>query len=345
LRAKNGSESGLRGAVSYRFGFNGKEKVDELYESSGSAYDFGARMYDSRLGRFMSLDPLKILFDYKSNYSFADNSPIDGVDYNGNFRISSKLLKRNKYLASVVNALHNLANQDDNTVLNNEFFTVFINNAGLSDASDEYKLYYIREIFTNGRGPSVSFAPGLVDKKGNSVAGITKNNGSITLNGKLLSGMKSKNNTFHWSYMVSTFYTFWHEGIHYALLIRTGATDNFDKNGVPVGTGDCQNCCAGAVAEKELGVPGADHTGNFDMTMTGLGGVLKDGGLSTNVSPFEAAYMWDKDIHLTKFNIKTLNSFFWANRSPIQAKPNPEPESEPEPLPMGNKLILGTEGY
>jgi len=55
--------------------------------------------------------------------------------------------------------------------------------------------------------------------------------------------------------------------------------------------------------------------------------------------------MWDKDIYLTEFNKKTLNSFFWKDRKPIQAKPNPEPVPEPEPLPIGNTLILGTEGY
>ena len=42
----------------YRFGFNGKEKDDEVYNASGTSYDFGARIYSSRLGRWNSVDSL-----------------------------------------------------------------------------------------------------------------------------------------------------------------------------------------------------------------------------------------------------------------------------------------------
>jgi RHS repeat-associated protein len=41
----------------YRFGFNGKEKDDETY-GDGNALDFGARVFNSRLGKFLSKDPL-----------------------------------------------------------------------------------------------------------------------------------------------------------------------------------------------------------------------------------------------------------------------------------------------
>ncbi len=33
----------------YRFGFNGKENDNEI-QGDGNSYDFGARIYDSRLG-------------------------------------------------------------------------------------------------------------------------------------------------------------------------------------------------------------------------------------------------------------------------------------------------------
>ncbi|MEI6765621.1 MAG: hypothetical protein WCM76_08265 [Bacteroidota bacterium] len=39
---------------SYRFGFNGQEKDDEITGVTGSDYDFGARIYDARVGRWMS---------------------------------------------------------------------------------------------------------------------------------------------------------------------------------------------------------------------------------------------------------------------------------------------------
>ena len=42
---------------SYRFGFSGKEKIDEI-EGVGNIIDFGARLYSPRLGKLFSPDPL-----------------------------------------------------------------------------------------------------------------------------------------------------------------------------------------------------------------------------------------------------------------------------------------------
>jgi RHS repeat-associated protein len=67
----------------YRFGFNGKEKVDEVY-GDANAYDFGARIYDPRLGRFLSVDPMAAKYPAWSPFSFAINNPIRFIDENGN---------------------------------------------------------------------------------------------------------------------------------------------------------------------------------------------------------------------------------------------------------------------
>jgi RHS repeat-associated protein len=66
----------------YRFGFNGKEKDDEL-KGSGNSYDFDARIYDPRLGRWLSCDPLAIKYPFASPYNFALNTPIQAVDPDG----------------------------------------------------------------------------------------------------------------------------------------------------------------------------------------------------------------------------------------------------------------------
>lgn len=58
------------------------EKDDEL-KGKGNSYDFGARMYDPRLGRFLSLDPQVKKLPSNSPYSFAVNSPILFVDFGG----------------------------------------------------------------------------------------------------------------------------------------------------------------------------------------------------------------------------------------------------------------------
>ena len=71
-------------ATGYRYGFNGKEKLDEI-KGEGNSLDFGARIYDPRLGRFLSVDPLATNQPHNSPYIFADNSPVFLIDVNGEF--------------------------------------------------------------------------------------------------------------------------------------------------------------------------------------------------------------------------------------------------------------------
>ncbi|MBK7108192.1 MAG: RHS repeat-associated core domain-containing protein [Chitinophagales bacterium] len=66
----------------YRFGFNGKESDAETY-GEGNAYDFGARIYDARLGRWMSVDPLQRKYPNLSPYSGFGNNPVLIVDVDG----------------------------------------------------------------------------------------------------------------------------------------------------------------------------------------------------------------------------------------------------------------------
>jgi RHS repeat-associated protein len=66
----------------YRFGFNGQEKDDEVM-GSGNTISFEYRMEDSRLGRFLSVDPLFKKFTELSTYQYASNSPVLGKDVEG----------------------------------------------------------------------------------------------------------------------------------------------------------------------------------------------------------------------------------------------------------------------
>ncbi len=69
-------------AVDYRFGFNGKENDNEV-KGEGNQIDFGARAYDPRIGRWLSLDPLQAKYPSLSPYNFTANSPIRFVDPDG----------------------------------------------------------------------------------------------------------------------------------------------------------------------------------------------------------------------------------------------------------------------
>ena len=67
---------------SFRFGFNGKENDDEI-KGDGNSVDFGARVYDGRLGRFLSLDPKINEYPSWSPYIYAMDNPIRIVDIDG----------------------------------------------------------------------------------------------------------------------------------------------------------------------------------------------------------------------------------------------------------------------
>jgi len=68
--------------ANYRYGFNGMEKDDEL-KGEGNSYDFGARMYNPRVGRWFKMDPLFMKYAYDSPFLFSGNSPISITDPDG----------------------------------------------------------------------------------------------------------------------------------------------------------------------------------------------------------------------------------------------------------------------
>ena len=65
----------------YRYGFNGKEKDKDM--NSLTAYDYGFRIYNPALGKFLSVDPLTTKYPYYTPYQFAGNKPINSIDLDG----------------------------------------------------------------------------------------------------------------------------------------------------------------------------------------------------------------------------------------------------------------------
>ena len=70
----------------YRYGFNGQEKMDEISVGGGN-YDCGARIYDSRLGRWQSLDPETTKGPQFAPYSFSFNNPLLYIDEDGRWAV------------------------------------------------------------------------------------------------------------------------------------------------------------------------------------------------------------------------------------------------------------------
>ncbi|WP_347067446.1 RHS repeat-associated core domain-containing protein [Flavobacterium sp. WV_118_3] len=69
---------------SYRYGFNGKEKDDEI-KGEGDSYDFGARMYDPRTGRWFAVDKMRMKAPDWSPYRFGFDNPMRYKDSDGNW--------------------------------------------------------------------------------------------------------------------------------------------------------------------------------------------------------------------------------------------------------------------
>jgi RHS repeat-associated protein len=79
----------------YRYGFNGKENDNEV-RGEGNQIDYSRRVYDIRLGRFLSVDPLQKKFANLTPYQFSSNDPIESIDLDG--------LERCDYRLSFVNS-------------------------------------------------------------------------------------------------------------------------------------------------------------------------------------------------------------------------------------------------
>jgi RHS repeat-associated protein len=70
------------GSTAYRYGFNGKENDNEV-KGEGNQQDYGMRIYDPRLGKFLSVDPLTKSYPFYTPYQYAGNTPMQATDKDG----------------------------------------------------------------------------------------------------------------------------------------------------------------------------------------------------------------------------------------------------------------------
>ncbi|QXP58419.1 RHS repeat domain-containing protein [Olleya sp. HaHaR_3_96] len=67
---------------SYRYGFQGQEKDDEI-KGEGNSINYKFRMYDPRVMRFFAVDPMVHSYPYYSPYQFSGNTPIMSTELEG----------------------------------------------------------------------------------------------------------------------------------------------------------------------------------------------------------------------------------------------------------------------
>jgi RHS repeat-associated protein len=80
MPGRNFNASGVK---DFRFGFNGKMNDNDVKNVEGGQQDYGMRIYDGRIGKFLSVDPLQKKFAFYTPYQFAGNTPIAAIDLDG----------------------------------------------------------------------------------------------------------------------------------------------------------------------------------------------------------------------------------------------------------------------
>ncbi|HSI74964.1 MAG TPA: RHS repeat-associated core domain-containing protein [Lunatimonas sp.] len=67
----------------YRYGFNGKELDDSGEWGGQNNYDYGFRIYNPSIAKFLSEDPLTASYPMLTPYQFGSNTPIQAIDLDG----------------------------------------------------------------------------------------------------------------------------------------------------------------------------------------------------------------------------------------------------------------------
>jgi RHS repeat-associated protein len=67
------------GGMGYRWGFGAQETDEHM----GESYAYKFRFYESRLCRFLTVDPISFQYPWNSSYAFAENKVIRCIDLEG----------------------------------------------------------------------------------------------------------------------------------------------------------------------------------------------------------------------------------------------------------------------
>jgi RHS repeat-associated protein len=128
----------------YSFGFNGKDKESEF---NSGAYDFGARIHDARLGRWMSVDPHFKSYPGINSYNFSFDNPLLFNDPDGkDGRITIDVENNTVTLETTVFLYGKDANTDYSQLAKdyNLAFGQMDNTAVIADKTDPSKTWLVK---------------------------------------------------------------------------------------------------------------------------------------------------------------------------------------------------------
>jgi RHS repeat-associated protein len=83
LYGRSYNNAAYNGTSGYRYGFNAKELDKSGEWGSLTQYDYGFRIYNPSIGKFLSVDPLTKEYPWYTPYQFAGNTPIQASDLDG----------------------------------------------------------------------------------------------------------------------------------------------------------------------------------------------------------------------------------------------------------------------
>ncbi|ANQ51910.1 hypothetical protein MY04_4575 [Flammeovirga sp. MY04] len=147
----------------YRYGFNGKENDTDLSSSQLIQQDYGFRVYNPVIGKFLSVDPLTKSYPWYTPYQFAGNKPIQAIDLDG---LEEYELNNSPYLREIITGNPKLMNpENDYLTLRNYLWDKICNETSngtlkLKDSEAQFNLNYIDEY-----GNTYSLIPKTLSKK------------------------------------------------------------------------------------------------------------------------------------------------------------------------------------
>ncbi len=146
---------------SYRFGFQAREKDDELKGLSNS-YDFGNRFYDARLGRWLSIDPEAKLDSDMSPYNGFGNNPIMFIDPDGKKIVVPNVKDRVTILKLINSKSANVYAINDKT--GELYLKTKVDKPGIGHS--KYYSEKLEKAIMDGETIKVSISQTYVDEKG-----------------------------------------------------------------------------------------------------------------------------------------------------------------------------------